>query len=156
MRRLLGTPKPVLIRVGSDLTVPLDASRAQSHHRGTGQCRKDHHSLPVLLKFQCGPQNSLALQTTRPQNHKLHLDKTPSLTNEVVHTCSTIGSNVEEIVFQRTHFLMWDLGGQEALRSTWETYYSNAEIVLTGIGCRPPGRSCIRSWPMRHFRMPQC
>lgn len=78
------------------------------------------------------------------------------LTNEVVHTCSTIGSNVEEIVFQRTHFLMWDLGGQEALRSTWETYYSNAEIVLTGIGCRPPGRSCIRSWPMRHFRMPQC
>ncbi|XP_038942561.1 putative ADP-ribosylation factor-like protein 5C isoform X2 [Rattus norvegicus] len=129
MRRLLGTPKPVLIRVGSDLTVPLDASRAQSHHRGTGQCRKDHHSLPVLLKFQCGPQNSLALQTTRPQNHKLHLDKTPSLTNEVVHTCSTIGSNVEEIVFQRTHFLMWDLGGQEALRSTWETYYSNAEAL---------------------------
>uniref|UniRef100_D3ZES1 ADP-ribosylation factor like GTPase 5C n=1 Tax=Rattus norvegicus TaxID=10116 RepID=D3ZES1_RAT len=77
MRRLLGTPKPVLIRVGSDLTVPLDASRAQSHHRGTGQCRKDHHSLPV-----------------------------------------------------RTHFLMWDLGGQEALRSTWETYYSNAEFVI--------------------------
>ncbi|XP_028610887.1 putative ADP-ribosylation factor-like protein 5C isoform X1 [Grammomys surdaster] len=52
------------------------------------------------------------------------------LTNEVVHTCSTIGSNVEEIVFQKTHFLMWDLGGQEALRSTWDTYYSNAEFVI--------------------------
>ncbi|XP_028610889.1 putative ADP-ribosylation factor-like protein 5C isoform X3 [Grammomys surdaster] len=51
------------------------------------------------------------------------------LTNEVVHTCSTIGSNVEEIVFQKTHFLMWDLGGQEALRSTWDTYYSNAEAL---------------------------
>ncbi|XP_052611725.1 putative ADP-ribosylation factor-like protein 5C isoform X7 [Peromyscus californicus insignis] len=52
------------------------------------------------------------------------------LTNEVVHTCSTIGSNVEEIVLQKTHFLMWDLGGQETLRSTWDTYYSNAEFVI--------------------------
>ncbi|OBS76947.1 hypothetical protein A6R68_16599 [Neotoma lepida] len=38
--------------------------------------------------------------------------------------------NVEEIVLQKTHFLMWDLGGQEALRSTWDTYYSNAEFVI--------------------------
>lgn len=52
----------------------------------------------------------------------------PSLTNEVIHTCPTIGSNVEEIVLQKTHFLMWDIGGQEALRSTWNTYYSNTEV----------------------------
>ncbi|GAB5580985.1 ADP-ribosylation factor-like protein 5A [Prionailurus iriomotensis] len=49
------------------------------------------------------------------------------LMNEVVHTSPTIGSNVEEIVLQKTHFLMWDIGGQEALRSTWNTYYSNTE-----------------------------
>ena len=48
--------------------------------------------------------------------------------NEVVHTCPTIGSNVEEIVLRKTHFLMWDIGGQEALRSTWNTYYSNTEV----------------------------
>lgn len=48
--------------------------------------------------------------------------------NEVVHTCPTIGSNVEEIVLQNTHFLMWDIGGQEALRSTWNMYYSNTEV----------------------------
>ncbi|XP_064352100.1 putative ADP-ribosylation factor-like protein 5C isoform X3 [Camelus dromedarius] len=52
------------------------------------------------------------------------------LTNEVVHTCPTIGSNVEEIVLQKTHFLMWDIGGQEALRSTWNTYYSNTEFII--------------------------
>ena len=23
---------------------------------------------------------------------------------------------------------MWDMGGQEALRSTWNTYYSNTEV----------------------------
>lgn len=50
-RSLLGTPTPVVVRVGSDLALPLDASRAQSHHRGTGQCRKDHHSLSVVSNY---------------------------------------------------------------------------------------------------------
>ncbi|XP_037348245.1 putative ADP-ribosylation factor-like protein 5C isoform X2 [Talpa occidentalis] len=52
------------------------------------------------------------------------------LMNEVVHTNPTIGSNVEEIVLQKTHFLMWDLGGQETLRSAWTAYYSNTEFII--------------------------
>ncbi|XP_012864273.1 PREDICTED: putative ADP-ribosylation factor-like protein 5C isoform X2 [Dipodomys ordii] len=51
------------------------------------------------------------------------------LTNEAVHTCPTIGSNMEEIVVQKTHFLMWDIGGQEALRSSWNVYYANTEAL---------------------------
>uniref|UniRef100_A0A8C8RLQ5 ADP ribosylation factor like GTPase 5B n=1 Tax=Pelusios castaneus TaxID=367368 RepID=A0A8C8RLQ5_9SAUR len=51
------------------------------------------------------------------------------LMNEVVHTSPTIGSNVEEIVVKNTHFLMWDIGGQESLRSLWNTYYSNTEAA---------------------------
>lgn len=51
--------------------------------------------------------------------------------NEVVHTSPTIGSNVEEIVVKNTHFLMWDIGGQESLRSSWNTYYSNTEVSNT-------------------------
>ncbi|XP_040980157.1 ADP-ribosylation factor-like protein 5A isoform X3 [Aquila chrysaetos chrysaetos] len=47
--------------------------------------------------------------------------------NEVVHTSPTIGSNVEEIVVNNTRFLMWDIGGQESLRSSWNTYYTNTE-----------------------------
>lgn len=62
----------------------------------------------------------------------------PSLTNEVVHTRPTMGSNVEEIVLQKTHFLMWDIGGQESLSSTWNTYYSNTEVG----GCLG-WRSCV-------------
>lgn len=50
--------------------------------------------------------------------------------NEVVHTSPTIGSNVEEIVVNNTHFLMWDIGGQESLRSSWNTYYTNTEVRL--------------------------
>ncbi|KAM8967147.1 ADP-ribosylation factor-like protein 5B [Pelodytes ibericus] len=52
------------------------------------------------------------------------------LMNEVVHTSPTIGSNVEEIVIKNTHFLMWDIGGQESLRSSWNTYYSNTEFII--------------------------
>ncbi|CAI9619353.1 unnamed protein product, partial [Staurois parvus] len=52
------------------------------------------------------------------------------LMNEVVHTAPTIGSNVEEIVLRNTHFLMWDIGGQETLRATWNSYYSNTEFVI--------------------------
>lgn len=55
-----------------------------------------------------------------------------SLMNEVVHTSPTIGSNVEEIVLRKTHFLMWDIGGQETLRSTWNTYFSNTEVSAVG------------------------
>nr|XP_031540953.1 ADP-ribosylation factor-like protein 5B isoform X2 [Vicugna pacos] len=52
------------------------------------------------------------------------------LMNEVVHTSPTIGSNVEEIVVKNTHFLMWDIGGQESLRSSWNTYYTNTEFII--------------------------
>ncbi|KAM7302792.1 ADP-ribosylation factor-like protein 5B [Ixodes scapularis] len=52
------------------------------------------------------------------------------LMNEVVHTSPTIGSNVEEVVWKNVHFIMWDLGGQESLRTTWNTYYSNAEFLI--------------------------
>ena len=52
------------------------------------------------------------------------------LMNEVVHTSPTIGSNVEEIVCKNVRFFMWDIGGQESLRSSWQTYYSNTHFVL--------------------------
>ena len=52
------------------------------------------------------------------------------LMNEVVHTSPTIGSNVEEVVWNNIHFIMWDLGGQESLRTSWNTYYSNTEVTF--------------------------
>lgn len=51
------------------------------------------------------------------------------LMNEVVQTSPTIGSNVEEVVFRNIHFLVWDLGGQQSLRSAWSTYYTNTEVT---------------------------
>jgi len=51
--------------------------------------------------------------------------------NEVVHTSPTIGSNVEEVVWKNIHFIMWDIGGQESLRATWNTYYTNTKVSVT-------------------------
>eukprot|EP00128_Syssomonas_multiformis_P011903 Colp12_sorted_trinity150504_noHs@5773 len=52
---------------------------------------------------------------------------------ETVCTAPTIGSNVEEVVYKNLHFLMWDVGGQESLRASWATYYSNAKFVIVVI-----------------------
>lgn len=52
------------------------------------------------------------------------------LLKEAVHTSPTIGSNVEEIVCKKSKFVMWDIGGQESLRSSWSTYYSNCDFVV--------------------------
>mmetsp|Transcript_14494 Transcript_14494/g.56973 ORF Transcript_14494/g.56973 Transcript_14494/m.56973 type:complete len:183 (+) Transcript_14494:109-657(+) len=55
--------------------------------------------------------------------YKLMLD-------EVVMTGPTIGSNVEEIVHNNIHFLMWDIGGQESSRASWSTYYTSTDAVV--------------------------
>ena len=51
-----------------------------------------------------------------------------SLMNEVVQTSPTIGSNVEEIIWKNVRFIMWDIGGQESLRNTWNSYYTNTKV----------------------------
>lgn len=60
----------------------------------------------------------------------------------------TIGSNVEEIVLWKTHFFMWDIGGQEALRSTWNTYYSNTEVRRMSELKGPPSQLYDISQPL--------
>eukprot|EP00040_Diaphanoeca_grandis_P005167 m.31626 g.31626 ORF g.31626 m.31626 type:complete len:180 (+) comp16495_c0_seq1:281-820(+) len=52
------------------------------------------------------------------------------LLNEVVETSPTIGSNVEEVVFNNFHFIMWDIGGQDVLRPTWATYYTGTTCLI--------------------------
>lgn len=52
------------------------------------------------------------------------------LMNEVVQTSPTIGSNVEEVVWKNIRFLMWDIGGQDSLRSAWNTYFTNTQFVI--------------------------
>jgi ADP-ribosylation factor-like protein 5B len=50
--------------------------------------------------------------------------------NEVIVTQPTIGSNVEEVHHNNLRMQVWDLGGQESLRHTWDAYYQNTNAVI--------------------------
>lgn len=47
---------------------------------------------------------------------------------KVVITQPTIGSNVEEVVHKNLKLQVWDLGGQETLRSCWQTYFYGTTV----------------------------
>ena len=42
---------------------------------------------------------------------------------EIIVTEPTIGSNCETFVHQNLKMQVWDLGGRQNLRQTWDTYY---------------------------------
>ncbi|KAG3278518.1 ADP-ribosylation factor-like protein 5A [Ictidomys tridecemlineatus] len=50
--------------------------------------------------------------------------------NKIVHTSFTIGSKEKEIVINDVHFLMWDIGGQESLYSSWNTYTNKNFVIV--------------------------
>ena len=52
------------------------------------------------------------------------------LYNEVVTTKPTIGSNVEEVQYRNFKFVMWDIGGQTSLRTSWSTYYTDTSVII--------------------------
>jgi len=49
---------------------------------------------------------------------------------DVVVTQPTIGSNVEHIAHKNIHFEAWDLGGQDTLRTSWQSYYLNSHAIV--------------------------
>jgi ADP-ribosylation factor protein 1 len=61
--------------------------------------------------------------------------------NETVATIPTIGFNVEEVkVGKGVSFTVWDVGGQEKIRSLWRHYYQNAEGLLFVVDSADPER----------------
>mmetsp|Transcript_22031 Transcript_22031/g.61950 ORF Transcript_22031/g.61950 Transcript_22031/m.61950 type:complete len:187 (+) Transcript_22031:71-631(+) len=50
--------------------------------------------------------------------------------DETFTTTPTLGSQVEQLTYKNTNFLMWDMGGQESCRSSWEVYYPNTKAVI--------------------------
>ncbi|KAF3785712.1 ADP-ribosylation factor-like protein 5 [Nymphaea thermarum] len=68
--------------------------------------------------------------------YKLHL-------GEVVVTHPTVGSNVEELVYKNIRFEVWDLGGQDRLRTSWATYYRGTHAVIVVIDSTDRARISI-------------
>eukprot|EP01120_Amphizonella_sp_Union-15-10_P014928 TRINITY_DN746_c0_g1_i5.p1 TRINITY_DN746_c0_g1~~TRINITY_DN746_c0_g1_i5.p1 ORF type:complete len:119 (-),score=29.58 TRINITY_DN746_c0_g1_i5:232-588(-) len=45
---------------------------------------------------------------------------------EIVTTIPTIGFNVERVQYKNINFIVWDLGGQDKMRSLWRHYYGQS------------------------------
>jgi len=49
---------------------------------------------------------------------------------EVVSTIPTVGFNVESVKFNNVTIMMWDVGGQEKIRTLWKHYFENTEGIV--------------------------
>jgi len=49
---------------------------------------------------------------------------------EIVTTIPTIGFNVETVEYKNISFTVWDVGGQDKIRTLWRHYYQNTEGLI--------------------------
>ena len=49
---------------------------------------------------------------------------------EVMNTIPTIGFNVETVRYKKIEFNIWDVGGQDKIRSLWRHYYENTDGLI--------------------------
>lgn len=49
---------------------------------------------------------------------------------EIVTTIPTIGFNVETVEYKNIKFTVWDVGGQDKLRSLWRHYFQSTSGVI--------------------------
>ena len=46
------------------------------------------------------------------------------------NTAPTLGFNVETVAYKNIEFMVWDMGGQDAIRPLWRHYYANAQALI--------------------------
>ena len=59
---------------------------------------------------------------------------------EVVTTIPTIGFNVESVQYKNVDFTVWDVGGQDKIRTLWRHYYQNTDAVIFVVDSNDAGR----------------
>ena len=47
-----------------------------------------------------------------------------------VTTIPTVGFNVETVMFKKTKFSVWDVGGQDKIRPLWRHYYTGTQGLI--------------------------
>ena len=50
--------------------------------------------------------------------------------NSKVETIPTIGFNIETVKYKNLELTVWDLGGQDKLRTLWKYYYENSDVLI--------------------------
>jgi ADP-ribosylation factor protein 6 len=65
--------------------------------------------------------------------YKLKLDET-------LNTIPTVGFNVETIKYKKMNLNVWDVGGQDSIRSLWRHYYTGTHALIFVIDCADADR----------------
>ena len=60
--------------------------------------------------------------------------------DEVIATAPTIGVNTEDIQIKNVQIKVFDLAGQEKMRSVWKYYYSSIEGIIFVVDASNPER----------------
>ncbi|XP_049717099.1 putative ADP-ribosylation factor-like protein 5C isoform X3 [Elephas maximus indicus] len=68
---LMEAHSPLVIGIDPDPALPPAAFRAQGYHRGAGQRRKNHHSLPIFIILVIDSTDRDRLLTTREELYKM-------------------------------------------------------------------------------------
>lgn len=59
---------------------------------------------------------------------------------ETVHTIPTVGFNVESVAYKNLNFVIWDVGGQEGIRTLWTHYFQNSSAIIFIVDSADPDR----------------
>ncbi len=76
--------------------------------------------------------------------YKLKLD-------EMVTTIPTLGFNVECVQHKNVKFTMWDVGGQERIRSLWMYYLHGTHGLVFVVDCNDRDRIAEARFEMQHI-----
>mmetsp|Transcript_46063 Transcript_46063/g.108566 ORF Transcript_46063/g.108566 Transcript_46063/m.108566 type:complete len:184 (-) Transcript_46063:82-633(-) len=60
--------------------------------------------------------------------------------NELVTTIPTIGFNVEEVKYKNLTMRVWDIGGQDRIRSLWRHYFRGTDGLIFVVDSNDPDR----------------
>ena len=50
--------------------------------------------------------------------------------DETLNTIPTVGFNVETIKYKKMNLNVWDVGGQDSIRSLWRHYYTGTHVSM--------------------------
>lgn len=59
--------------------------------------------------------------------------------------------DIDQVTWKNIHFIMWDIGGQESLRASWSTYYTNSEYIIFVIDSTDRERLSITKEELYHM-----
>ena len=63
--------------------------------------------------------------------------------NEAVQTIPTIGFNVENLKYKNLDLTVWDVGGQDKIRTLWKHYFAGTDALLFVVDSADPERLAL-------------